>query len=406
LKTLVLSGGSDQIALIKELKKRNNEVVLVDYFENPPAKGYADKHIKASTLDLDNVLEIAKKEDVGLVITACTDQALLTMSYVSEKLGLNCYLSYEQARNFTNKLYMKEHMKNSGIPTSKYVILGSSDVCQPSAVGLDYPLVVKPVDNNSSKGISKVNNQDELNIALRDAKQYSRSRNVIFEQYNHGDEYSIDAFIHNGEPIIIITTKYKKITSRNKFTITQSSYPCELSSAIIEKIKKIITNIGQVFKVDNTPLFMQLLIENEEVNVVEFSARTGGGSKLHFIRELTGLDIIQNLLDLTFNIPLNLNMTYKKKHAAICFIYAKAGVFHGIENAEQLKQQSIIHDYYYYKTYGMTITDSGYSSDRPAGFFVLADSEEELAEKICFVDNNIKVLNEKGDDIMLHGVYN
>lgn len=38
MKILVLAGGSDQIALIQELKKRGHETILVDYFQNPPAK--------------------------------------------------------------------------------------------------------------------------------------------------------------------------------------------------------------------------------------------------------------------------------------------------------------------------------------------------------------------------------
>ena len=52
MKILVLAGGADQIALIQELKARGNYIILVDYFENPPAKEYADKHIVASTLDV------------------------------------------------------------------------------------------------------------------------------------------------------------------------------------------------------------------------------------------------------------------------------------------------------------------------------------------------------------------
>ena len=56
MKILVLAGGSDQIALIQELKSRgNNTIILIDYFENPPAKKYADQHIVASTLDCDEV---------------------------------------------------------------------------------------------------------------------------------------------------------------------------------------------------------------------------------------------------------------------------------------------------------------------------------------------------------------
>ena len=36
---LVLAGGADQIALIQELRSRNvQNIVLIDYYENPPAK--------------------------------------------------------------------------------------------------------------------------------------------------------------------------------------------------------------------------------------------------------------------------------------------------------------------------------------------------------------------------------
>lgn len=49
MKILVLAGGFDQIALIQELKKRGHSVILADYYENPPAKPYADEHFQVST---------------------------------------------------------------------------------------------------------------------------------------------------------------------------------------------------------------------------------------------------------------------------------------------------------------------------------------------------------------------
>ena len=71
--------------MIKELRNRGNIVYLADYFENPPAKQYADKHFQISTLDENAVYELAKKEQVDLITTACTDQALMTVASVSEK---------------------------------------------------------------------------------------------------------------------------------------------------------------------------------------------------------------------------------------------------------------------------------------------------------------------------------
>ena len=38
LKALVLAGGCDQIALIKELKAKKYEILLADYLDDPPAK--------------------------------------------------------------------------------------------------------------------------------------------------------------------------------------------------------------------------------------------------------------------------------------------------------------------------------------------------------------------------------
>ena len=63
MKVLVLAGGADQLALISVLKERKCEVILVDYFENPPAKEKSDKHYVVSTLDIDKVLDIAIKEN-------------------------------------------------------------------------------------------------------------------------------------------------------------------------------------------------------------------------------------------------------------------------------------------------------------------------------------------------------
>ena len=88
MKALVLAGGFPQIALLKELRKRGYKTVLADYYENPVAKPYADAFYRASTLDVAAITEIAKDENVDFLITACTDQALLTVAKVSQDLNL------------------------------------------------------------------------------------------------------------------------------------------------------------------------------------------------------------------------------------------------------------------------------------------------------------------------------
>ena len=64
MKILFLAGGFDQIAFIKELKRRGNIIFLADYTNQPLAEKYADSFLRISTLDVEAVEKIAKKLSV------------------------------------------------------------------------------------------------------------------------------------------------------------------------------------------------------------------------------------------------------------------------------------------------------------------------------------------------------
>ena len=185
-KAIVLAGGFDQIALIKELKKKAYYVLLLDYFENPPAKSFADIHIQVSTLDYEKVKEIAVHNKVDLVITACTDQALLIAAKISEELNLPFYLKSDKASLVTNKKLMKNVMIKNNIPTSQYIV--ANDLSLIDKTSLNYPLVIKPVDCNSSKGVKKVYNEKMLSEYFSQALALSRDKCVIIEDFVEGEE--------------------------------------------------------------------------------------------------------------------------------------------------------------------------------------------------------------------------
>jgi len=124
MKALVLAGGYPQIALIRELQSRGITVVLADYYAQPVARPYADVFYQVSTLDVPGITRVARDEQVDFLITACTDQALLTVAQVSETLGLPCYIDYQTALNVTNKSYMKRMFALHQVPTSRFVTMG------------------------------------------------------------------------------------------------------------------------------------------------------------------------------------------------------------------------------------------------------------------------------------------
>lgn len=401
MKALVLAGGFPQIALINELKNRGIEVVLADYYAEPVAKKYADVFYQVSTLDVEGITQVAKKEKVDFLITACTDQALLTVAKVSEELGLPCYIDYKTALNVTNKAYMKDVFTKNNIPTAHHVILNVLDESKISH--LKYPLIVKPVDCNSSKGVKKVLNYEELKQAFSKAVEYSRTDTAIIEEFMAGVEISVDIYVENGKVNVLSVSKSEKISDNNKFVIFRGGYPVKEAESVMDKIEDTAQRIADAFELKDTPMLMQAISDGKDINVLEFSARTGGGVKYVMIKKASGFDVIKAVVDLTLGEkPHCEKIKTDAKYLLNEFIYCNPGVFERLDGFEELKQKGVMDDYYLFVWQGAEFDKIENSGDRVAGFTICAADKEELLRKHNIIAESIRVIDKNGKDIMRH----
>lgn len=401
MKALVLAGGVPQIALIEELKSRGFTVILADYYENPVAKPYADIFYQVSTLDVEAITQVAREENVDFLITACTDQALLTVAKVSETLHLPCYIDYQTALNVTNKAYMKQVFNAHNVSTAKHVILAELDL--EAISDMQYPLIVKPVDCNSSKGVKKVENAEELQKAFADAVNFSRTNTAIIEEFIVGTELSVDVYVEEGKAHVLSIGKLDKIADANKFVIFRGwALPVE-AEVVKDEIEKTVQQIADAFNLKNTPMLVQMLSDGKRVYVVEFSARTGGGRKFKSIKQISGFDVIKAVVDLTMGKkPHFVRKAPIKKYMVNTSLYCKPGIFDHLEGFDEMLQAGIIDDYLVYKWKGAEFTTVESSGDRVAAFCVTGDTKEEIFEKNRRVIETIKVISDKGEDILRH----
>lgn len=399
MKALVLAGGFPQIELLRQLYSRGIETVLADYYEEPVAKPYADKFYRVSTLDIPAITEVAKVEEVDFLITCCTDQALLTVARVSEDLGLPCYLDHQTGLNVTNKQYMKKVFNAHGIPTAKHTIMAAFN--EEQIAGMEFPLIVKPVDCNSSKGVKRVENTEELKAAVETAIRYSRTDTAIVEEFIDGEELSVDVYIEDGKAHVLSVSSLDKIANNDKFVIFRGRYSAEVVARVHALVQGIAQQIADAFGLKNSPMLIQMITDGKRAAVLEFSARTGGGIKFQLIKKASGFDVISAVIDLTMG---------KKPHIEKCtpenklivndFIYCKPGVFDRLEGFEELKQQGVISEYSLYKWKGAVFDTIENSGDRIAGFTVQADTIEELRKKHAMAVSELKVLDNNGNDMM------
>lgn len=404
-KAIVLGGTAAHIPLINNLKKRGYFTILIDYYENPIAKEVADKHIQESTLDKEKVLEIAKREKANLVIATSVDQANSTACFVSEKLGLPVPYSYETSLRVTDKLLMKRIMIENGIPTSKYCQI--RDVKDCSTHDLSYPVIVKPSDSNGSKGVRKANTLEELTSYAKQALMISRNGKAIIEEFKKGKEIGIDCFVKDGHAHTIMTRHRRKIVS-DKDSIQQiygSFWPADIDEKILEELKIISNGISKALQLINTPLMIQAIVDDKEINVIEFALRIGGGENSRIIELSTGFDIVDAAIDAFLGIPICLDCKQISDYYADNLIYTKPAIFGYIDGYEKLIQDNVIEYLIYLKTKGMTIGNDISSSNRVGAFVVKASRIEELEEKINESLRIIEVYDINGSPIMRKDIY-
>ncbi len=401
MKALVLAGGYPQIALINELKSRGITVLLADYYKEPVAKPFADEFYQISTLDIDAITQLAKKEKVDFLITACTDQALLTVAKVSEILGFPCYIDYKTALNVTNKSYMKEVFSKNGISSAKYLIMDEFD--QKLIEDLKYPCIVKPVDCNSSKGVKKVYNRDELITAFNDAVSFSRTHTAIVEEFIEGLEITVDVQVEKGKAHVLSKAYSDKIPDNDKFVIFRTRYPISETDAVHKQIEETAQQIADAFGLKNSLMLVQMISDGQRIYVLEFSARTGGGVKYQLIKKVSGFDVIKAVVDLTLQKTPHVEIVPpESKYISNVFIYCCPGVFDHLEGFEELKEQGIISKYFLFKCKGAQMDNATNSGDRVAGFTVQSDTLEDLQYKYNVTLSNIRVIDPLGNDIMRH----
>lgn len=401
MKALVLAGSCPQIVLLGLLKDRGIETVLADNNVNAVARPYADHFVKVDLLNCEAVKQVAIEQQVDFLITVCADQVLITVAKVSEELGLPCYIDYQTAVDVSDKSLMKDIFHKHDIPTSKNLFMSELDM--EKIADLTYPLVVKPADAYSSKGVRKVTNEEELRQFFAEAAQISRSGLVIVEEYVDGAEITVDFQVIDGVAHLLSASNTEKVDYKDRFLAFRTRYPAAISADTLERIRVIGQKIADAFGLKNTPMLVQLLTDDRRESVLEFCARNGGGAKYLLIKRASGFDPIDGVIRLTLGEPVELGeVRSEHKYYTNEFLYAHPGVFDHLEGFEELKQAGILDEYWQFKWQGAEIFNAATSSDRVASITIAADSFEELVEKHNKAAATIKIIGADGQDMMRH----
>ncbi|WP_369989889.1 D-alanine--D-alanine ligase [Pseudomonas xanthosomatis] len=130
-----------------------------------------------------------------------------------------------------DKLRTKQVWQSLGIPTPRHAVLASEHDCATASTELGFPLIVKPAHEGSSIGMAKVNSEQELIAAWKDAANFDSQ--VLVEQWIHGPEFTIAVLRGQVLPPIALGTPHVFYDYDAKYIANDTQYriPCGLDSA-------------------------------------------------------------------------------------------------------------------------------------------------------------------------------
>lgn len=342
---LILGGGGMQVPAIKAAKEMGWTTIVADGVTNVPGMEYADYFENIDLKDTAGMIDAALKykKSIGLdgVFTAGTDFSE-TVARVAEAAGLPG-ISVEASINASNKWKMREAFKVSNIPSPLFITVDRDSPFNCESLekrGLQFPLVVKPVDNMGSRGIRRTDNCEQLKTAVEEAFIFSRSGTVIIEEYLDGAEFSIDALIYDNK-ITICGFADRNIFYPPYFIEMGHTIPSEIDHVLYDKIIMAFKAAVRALGISEGAAKGDIKLSNGKVYIGEIAARLSGGYMSGWTFPYSsGVSLTREALKIAVGLsPDNLVPLFDKTSAERAFlsIPGKIKTINGIENARSGK---------------------------------------------------------------------
>lgn len=205
MKKLLMLGSSKAGKELIEIARNAGWYTIVTDNLSPEisiVKKFADEFWMISTSDFDVLEEKCKQENINAVISGISTFNIHATMELAKRLNLPCYCTPESWSYTIDKRAFKDICKSCNVPVSKDYYI-SENQSKDELDKIEYPVVVKAIDQSANRGMSYCNNSEEVLNACDFARSVSNSKTVIIEHMLKGREYAARYALAEGESSLV-----------------------------------------------------------------------------------------------------------------------------------------------------------------------------------------------------------
>lgn len=393
MKILVIGSGGREHAIVHKLSKSPHNPTI---FVAPGNAGMRELAtcVEIAVDDLEGLKHFALNERIDLTVVGPELPLVMGIVDMFEAEGLRIFGPNKKAAQFEgSKDFTKEFLIRHGIPTAKHETHTELESALGALKNFEYPVVIKADGLAAGKGVIIAENEREATNALHeimDHKMFGASGDkVVLEAFLRGVEASVLCFV-DGDTLLPMAPAqdYKKaydddlgantggMGTYSPSRIIDDAMMVHIQNRILNPFIEGIKSDGIQYK---GILFVGLMIQGDDINVLEYNVRMGDPET-----EVTLPRMENDLIDVMYAVIENrlneVTLSWKKSHA-VCVILASGGYpdaydkgfpIYGLEEVSSESEDAFVYHCGTREHLGQVVTHGG----RVLGITCLAETLE------------------------------
>lgn len=294
-KILILGGDHFTIPVVEAAKKQGYYTITCDYLPNNVAHKISDEYVNFSTTDKEGILQWAKENKIDGIVTF-TDSGVITTAYVQHHLNLPKIGPLESVEILQNKDRFRNFLKQHNFNVPWSFAFSSVEEALDNKDKFSYPLIVKPTDSAGSKGVTRVDQEENLEDAFIHALRFSVKGKIIVEEFieKKGCSSDSDSFSVNGVfKFISFSSQHFDDKALGCYTPAAYSWPSTMTQQEEVELFSELQRLISLLKMNTSVYNIETRVGvNNKTYIMELSPRGGGNRLSEMMQYATGVDLI------------------------------------------------------------------------------------------------------------------
>lgn len=394
-KLMLLGGIRYLLPVIQAAHEQGYYVITADYLPDNIAHKYSDEYVNVSIIDKEAVLRVAREKEIDGIMSFGVDPGVVSASYVQEQMGLPSFGPHESVVILQNKDKFRKFLLENGFNVPWAYSFSSVEEALDNKDKFSYPLIVKPTDSAGSKGVTRVDNKDNLEGALKYTLKFSLKGRIIVEEFIEkiGCSSDSECFSVDGKLVFVSFSSQRfDEYAINPFVPAAFSWPSTFTKNqedyLISELQRLLCLLNLKSSVFNVETRIGI---DGKPYIMEVSPRGGGNRLCEMIRYATGIDLIGNAVRVAMGEPIvGLEQkSYNGYWAEIILHSDRDGKFKELQIDESLKENLYEIDLW------VNENDEVFSfkgANNSLGTLVFKFEQESLLENFWRLKNKYKII--------------